>query len=147
MVDDKELHQTRNVQWFALAAFSNVALASMTSNFANDLSDETKEVKWVVSGVSVALALSTLSFIAHFVLKEKFVGTIMEGGLVSYFGTCAHVCVGWQRLVFCFWSISHQLGIVLSIRPFLPLGSGLQSSQPLCIQNMNSLSLPVLEDF
>jgi hypothetical protein len=80
-IDDQ--HKVRRSQWFAVAAFSIIALVSMTSNFDDDIQDETKEVKWAVSGVSIALTFSALATIAHYLLKDKFVGKVTEGGLVS----------------------------------------------------------------
>jgi hypothetical protein len=73
---------SRQPHWFAVAAFSIIALVSMTSNFTGDISNQTKEVKWSVSAVSIALTFSSLALIATMVLKDKFVGTTMETGMV-----------------------------------------------------------------
>jgi hypothetical protein len=72
----------RGAQWFAVAALTAVALVSMTSNFADNINNETHEVKWAVSAVCIVLILSTVAVIANFFLKDKFVGTNMETGMV-----------------------------------------------------------------
>jgi len=73
----------RNAHWMMVAAFSTIALVSITSSFVDDekLKDQEKETKWAVSAISVALVFSAIAVFANFLLKEKFVGTIMEGGL------------------------------------------------------------------
>jgi preprotein translocase subunit SecE len=72
----------REMQWFAVAAFTAIALVSMTRNFADNINNETHEVKWAVSAVCIALTLSILAVVANFFLKDKFVGTNMETGMV-----------------------------------------------------------------
>jgi hypothetical protein len=62
----------------------------MTSNFDGDISDQTKEVKWSVSAVSIALTLSSLSLLATIFLKDKFCNS-METGMVRRW---------WPRVVF-----------------------------------------------
>ena len=81
-IDDQE-KKTRLSQWFAVAAFSTIALVSMTSNFLNKIKDEDRPSKWAVSAVSLTLTFSALAMFANILLKEKFVNTPMEGGLVS----------------------------------------------------------------
>jgi hypothetical protein len=76
---------TRQTQWFGVAAFTIIALVAMTNNFNDNISDETKEVKWAVSAVSIALTFSSVAVIANLFLKDKFVGTIMETGMVRRF--------------------------------------------------------------
>jgi hypothetical protein len=83
MTDTNSPPDGRFVTWFALAAFNTIALVALTSELSfGDLKDETTEVKWSVSSMIVTLALSILGVFAH-TLKGKFVGTPMEGGLVS----------------------------------------------------------------
>ena len=38
--------------------------------------------QWAVSGVSITLSLSAISVFGNFLLREKFGGTSMEGGMV-----------------------------------------------------------------
>lgn len=74
----------RQTQWFAIMAFSIIALASLVTNFDDDanVSDQTSEVKWVVSAVSIAFAFATISVLAHFVIPDKFMNTNLETGMV-----------------------------------------------------------------
>jgi Mg2+/citrate symporter len=81
MTNVDQHNKMRLGQWFAVAAFSTIALVAMTSNF-DKIKDQKKEVKWAVSAVSIALTFSALAVFAHVLLKAKFVGTAMEGGLV-----------------------------------------------------------------
>jgi hypothetical protein len=74
--------KTRQSQWFAVAAFSTVALVALCSNFEGKIKDEDMRVKWAVSAISLALIFSALAVFAHILLKEKFANTAMEGGLV-----------------------------------------------------------------
>ena len=76
------LNNKRHSQWFAVAAFSIIALVAMTSNFDDKITDESKEVKWAASGVTIALSFSGLAVLGHVFLKEKFVGTVIEKGMV-----------------------------------------------------------------
>lgn len=73
--------KTRQTQWFAVTAFSVIALVAMTSNFNDNIGDETKETKWAVSAVSIAFTMSSLACIANLFLKDKFVDTTMETGM------------------------------------------------------------------
>jgi hypothetical protein len=82
MTDTDAPPASRFVTWFALAAFNTIALVALNSELENDLKDETTEHKWCISSMIVTLALSILGVFAH-TLKGKFVGTPMEGGLVS----------------------------------------------------------------
>ena len=78
----QEASKSRMSHWFAVAAFSTIALVSITSNMVGDISDQIKEVKWAVSAVSIALSFSVLALLATVVLKDKFVGTTIETGMV-----------------------------------------------------------------
>ena len=74
----------RHAHWFGVAAFSTIALVSMTSLFVDSIKDEPKATKWAVSAVSIALSFSSLAVFANLLLKDKFVDTSIEGGLVSF---------------------------------------------------------------
>lgn len=76
------LNSQRHSQWFAVTAFSIIALVAMTTNFEGNITDESKEVKWAASTVTIALTFSALAVLAHVLLKEKFVGTVIEKGMV-----------------------------------------------------------------
>lgn len=80
----------RNTHWFSVAAFSTIALVSIIDEFPSgeNIKDQEKETKWAVSAVSVALIFSALAVFANLLLKEKFVGTLMEGALVSCSENC-----------------------------------------------------------
>jgi hypothetical protein len=83
MMDTSSPPDGRFVTWFALAVFNTIALVAFTSELdKGDLKDETREYKWSISSVIVTLALSILGVFGH-TLKGKFVGTPIEGGLVS----------------------------------------------------------------
>jgi hypothetical protein len=82
MTDTDPPPASRFVAWFALAAFNTIALVALNSELENDLKHETSENKWCISSMIITLTLSILGVFAH-VLKGKFVGTPMEGGLVS----------------------------------------------------------------
>jgi len=76
----------RSSHWFAVAAFSTIALVSITTEFGDvgfegDITDQKRETKWAVSAISVALGLSGLAVFANLLLKDKFVDTPMEGGM------------------------------------------------------------------
>lgn len=74
--------QQRQTQWFAVMAFSAVALAAMVTNFNTDsIKDETREVKWAVSAISIALSMSTLSVVANQLLRDRFMNTNIETGM------------------------------------------------------------------
>jgi len=78
----------RYAKWFMVAAFSTIALVSLTGTYDDEkIGDQPKEVKWAVSAISISLTFSALAVFANFLLKEKFVGTVIEGGLALL--TCA----------------------------------------------------------
>ena len=76
---------SRNSHWFSVAAFTTIALVSIVNNFpeGEDIKDQEDYTKWVVSAMSIALTFSTLGVFANLLLKDKFEGQILEGGLVS----------------------------------------------------------------
>ena len=74
----------RQSHWFSVAAFSTIALVAITSTFDVDISDQTKQIKWAVSAVSISLTFSALAVFANILVKDKFVDTPVEGGLVSH---------------------------------------------------------------
>ena len=74
---------SRHSQWLTVAAFSLVALIALLKSFG-DLSDQEKQTKWAASGISIGFGLSGLAAIANMFLRDKFVGTHLEGGMVSH---------------------------------------------------------------
>ena len=70
--------------WYALTAFSIIALAAVVTNFESNtnVGDQTSEIKWVVSAISIALAFATISLLAHIFIPKKFMNTNLETGLV-----------------------------------------------------------------
>ena len=74
---------SRFSRWFAVVAFSSVALTALITDLPGNLSDEGKTVKWSASAISISLAMSALAWFAHMLIKDKFVGTHLEGGMVS----------------------------------------------------------------
>jgi hypothetical protein len=72
----------RGTKWFSLLTFSIIALVSLLTDVGT-VSSEPGFVKWSVSAISINLALSALAVIAGVVMKTKFFGTLIEGGLVS----------------------------------------------------------------
>ena len=76
---------SRITHWFSVAAFSTIALVSIINNFpeGQDITDQEDYTKWVVSAMSIGLTFSALGVFANFLLKEKFEGQLLEGGLVS----------------------------------------------------------------
>jgi hypothetical protein len=83
--DTECMTEQRQTKWFAIMAFSIIALASTATNFVGDnVTDETKEVKWVVSLLSIAFSFATLSVLATIFTKEKFNNTSIETGMVRF---------------------------------------------------------------
>jgi hypothetical protein len=76
------MEHNRNSMWFTSCTFAIIALVAITSE-KGDITDQDKAVKWAVSAISVNIALSGLAVLAILALKNKFIGTMMEGGLVS----------------------------------------------------------------
>jgi hypothetical protein len=72
----------RFVTWFALAAFNVIALVALNSQLDFDLKDESQEHKWCISSMIITLTLAVLGVVGHS-LRKKFIGTPIEGGLVS----------------------------------------------------------------
>jgi hypothetical protein len=73
---------SRFVPWFALASFNVIALVALNSQLNFDLKDESQEHKWCISSMIITLFFSVLGVLAH-MLRKKFIGTPIEGGLVS----------------------------------------------------------------
>jgi hypothetical protein len=72
--------------WFSSGAFATIALVALLKDIG-DVGDQKKEIKWGVSGISVALSLAGLAIFANMLLREKFVGAQVEGGMaVMTFG-------------------------------------------------------------
>lgn len=85
-MSDTSTCNSRGPQWFALFAFSIVALTALLTEVGVPISDQFTEyaqaTKWSEAAISMSLAFSGLAVLAHMVRKDKFVGTVMEGGLV-----------------------------------------------------------------
>jgi hypothetical protein len=73
---------SRFVTWFALAAFNVIALVALNSQLDFDLKDESTEHKWCISSMIITLTFAVLGVLGH-LLRKKFIGTSIEGGLVS----------------------------------------------------------------
>jgi hypothetical protein len=78
-------HEHHQTQWFAIMAFSIIALAALITNFDDDtnVGDQAKEIKWVVAAISIAFSVSTISVLAHLVIPDKFTNTNLETGMVG----------------------------------------------------------------
>ena len=75
--------KNRRNEWFAVSAFSTIALVAITSDMQGNLGDQTDELKWSAISLLIALAVSAVAFFAH-ALGKMFVGTIIEGFLVRF---------------------------------------------------------------
>ena len=62
--------------------FCAIALTSLVTMIGNENVGATSMNQWAVSGVSITLSLSAISVFGNFLLREKFGGTSMEGGMV-----------------------------------------------------------------
>lgn len=84
-MDTNEKEGCRHTQWFAIMSFTIIALAALITNFDNDtnVSDQTSKVKWVVSAISIALSLASISVLANLFIPEKFQKTSLETGMAT----------------------------------------------------------------
>ena len=117
---------SRHSSWFAVAAFSTVSLVALTSAIPDgvDLGDLTKEYKWSVSAASISVALAGLAWFAH-MAKDRFVGTVTEGGLVRCRLSC---CVDAIFMLTVF--LSHDISSTTSSQRLLLFSScGQEPSQ------------------
>ena len=75
---------SRHTYWFSVAAFSTIVLVSFVNYFPSgeDITDQPDHTKWALSAVSIALSFSAIAVFSNLLLKERFEGKIMEGGLV-----------------------------------------------------------------
>jgi hypothetical protein len=74
----------RHSQWLPQAAFSTLCLVSIINAMVGDLKDQTKELKWSVSALSISLGFSGFAIFANYLLLNgKFQGTRVEGVMVS----------------------------------------------------------------
>jgi hypothetical protein len=69
--------------WSALALFSLVSLTSTLDLIPNKRDDRDREQKWVVAVSSISLGLSGLCLIGYILMKDKFMGSKGELGMVS----------------------------------------------------------------
>lgn len=67
--------------WWLLTAFSIVVLTAVSTQ-TKDL-DRDAAQKWALAAPSVTLALGALATLAHGFARDRFVGTPIEGGLVT----------------------------------------------------------------
>jgi uncharacterized membrane protein len=72
----------RHTNWLMTAAFSTIALVAMLKTYDGKLTDQERASKWVVSSMSITLIFSAVGVFSSMLMKEKFVGTMIEGGLV-----------------------------------------------------------------
>jgi hypothetical protein len=66
--------------WAALFVFSCVCLTAHVSTIAYTNSS----IDWVTAALSISLIFSFFGTIAHFVIGDKFVGQMLEGGLAVF---------------------------------------------------------------
>ena len=92
----------RTTQWFAIMAFSVIALAALVTNFEDgtDIGDQTGEVKWVVSAISIAMSFATISVLAHVFIPDKFPNTNLETGMVRSYEVVGFVFFILLRILF-----------------------------------------------
>lgn len=72
---------SRHVHWVTMAASATIALIALLKDF-DKLKDQEKQVKWAASGLSIALTMAGIAVFANMLLRDKFVGTLLEGGMV-----------------------------------------------------------------
>lgn len=85
--------QSRHTHWFSSGAFATIALVGLLKDIG-DVDDQNKSTKWAVSGISIALSMAGLAIIANMLIRDKFVGTHLEGGMVSRLaGASFFICV------------------------------------------------------
>lgn len=85
--DDTDKDQGgRQTLWFAIMAFSIIALAALVTNFEGDtnVGDQNSHVKWVVSAISIAFSFATISVLAHLFIPDKFMNTSLETGMATF---------------------------------------------------------------
>jgi hypothetical protein len=83
--NDMKNTQGRHASWLMTAACSTIALVAMIKEYDGKLKDQDRDLKWVVSALSIVITFSALGVFASVILKENFVGTMIEGGLVRSF--------------------------------------------------------------
>lgn len=82
MENDTNPTAGRHTEWLMTTVFSIIALVALVQHYEGDLQDQEKFVKWAVSGMSLALSFSAIANVGNLVLREKFIGTVIEGVLV-----------------------------------------------------------------
>lgn len=95
------MNTNRHVHWFNSGAFATIALAAICQEFG-DIRDQTKEIKWIFAGVLIALTFSGLAIFGNMILRDKFVGTVLEGGMVSFRNLSAFNVRGSDRTILLF---------------------------------------------
>jgi hypothetical protein len=74
----------RHSQWLPQAAFSTLCLVSIINPIEGDLKDQSKELKWSVSALSISLVFSSCAIFANYLLLNgKFQDTRVDGVMVS----------------------------------------------------------------
>jgi hypothetical protein len=73
---------SRHAHWTMMAGFATIALIALLKDF-DKVKDQEKQVKWAVSGLSISLAMGGLAVFANMLLRDKFVGTHLEGGMAT----------------------------------------------------------------
>lgn len=79
----------RQTLWVWTAISSTIALIAITK-YVHDLgvdvkvSDQPRSTKWAVSGISIIFLVSVVTAIANAAIEKRFVGTMIEGVVVSH---------------------------------------------------------------
>jgi hypothetical protein len=80
---EKKQQQQHLTTWFAMFAFTVIALTSIVTTDGFRIQDQSREVQWVISAISITLTFTTLSIIAHWFIAEQFMSTNLETGMVT----------------------------------------------------------------
>jgi hypothetical protein len=79
----QKMMTNRDVHWSMVAVSSTVALVALVTDYDGKLSDQAKEYKWAAAAISIAFSLAWIATFANLFWREKFFGTVIEGGMVS----------------------------------------------------------------
>jgi len=74
--------ECRSTKWFATMTFYVIALTSFVTHI-DQVAGSPTYILWATSALSISMALAVLAVMANTVVGSKFVGTAIEGGLVS----------------------------------------------------------------
>lgn len=79
--DQREQPTSRFSLWTALTGFSVVVLADIAST-TKDEPDRSQAQRWAMAVSCISLSLGALAVLAHVIVRDRFVATPIEGGLV-----------------------------------------------------------------